>query len=107
MNFKILRRIQGLVRICSSNQIAFWKLTTKGKVCCFFTHSSLCKDRLLNAAPVSIAQQRAAESALKPFNVKHYSENIPAGHHRHIHSYSARDYQEQKTEFIKEWAKMH
>lgn len=75
--------IQGLVHICSSNQNTFWNLITKGKSCYFFTHSRLCSDRLLYAALVSIAQQRAAESALKPFNVKRYSENIPAGHCRH------------------------
>lgn len=98
--------IQGLVRICSFNQNVFWKLTTKGKSCCFFTHSSLCSDRLLYAAPVSIAQQRATESAL--FNVKRYSENIPAGH-RHCRWYSARErrIRSKGQNLLKKGEKMH
>lgn len=61
----------------SVNQIkAFSKQRANPEVL-FLTRSS---DSLLSAAPASIAQQRAAESALKPFSVKRYRDNIPVGH---------------------------
>lgn len=44
------------------------------------------------AAPVSIAKQRAAESALKPVNVKRCSENIAAGQRRHCQWYATREW---------------